>query len=323
MNSFGKRLIFTIFGSSHSAAIGGVIDGFPSGISINKNHIQETLNRRNPKLFGTTERKEVDEFQWLTNFNDGHSTGLPIAFLLHNKEMRPKDYNFEITPRPGHADFTQISKFGKYADISGGGQSSGRMTAPLVIAGAIAKHIIPEINIKAEIIEIGGKKEYSQILEQAHKQGDSLGGIVQITASNIPIGLGEPFFDSLESLVSHLFFSIPGVKGIEFGAGFKAASMFGSEFNDIFSDKFGKTTTNNSGGINGGITNGNNLFVRVAFRPPSSIGIEQKTINTETNQQTSIKIEGRHDTCFVPRTLPILESALALVLADLFLINKK
>ncbi len=322
MNSFGRKLVFTIFGSSHSAAIGGVLDGFPAGIKVNTAQIQEVLDRRNPNLFGTTERKEVDEIHWLTNFNNGYSTGLPIAFLLNNKNVRKKDYDFEITPRPGHADFSQVSKFGKYADISGGGQASGRLTAPLVIAGTLAKHIIPDININTEIIEIGGKKEYSQKLEQAYQQGDSLGGIVQITASNMQVGLGEPFFDSVESLVSHLFFSIPGVKGIEFGAGFNSAKMLGSEFNDTFSDKFGKTKTNNAGGINGGITNGNDLIVRVAFRPPSSIGIEQKTINTETNQQTSIKIGGRHDSSYVPRTLPILESALALVLADLFLLNK-
>jgi chorismate synthase len=323
MNSFGRKLVFTIFGTSHSVAIGGVLDGFPSGIFIDTNLIQETLDKRNPNLFGTTQRKEIDEIQWLTNFNNGHSTGASIAFLLRNKDANPNDYHFDITPRPGHADFSQISKYGKYADISGGGQASGRMTAPLVIAGALARFIIPEISISAEIIEIGGKKEYSQILEQAYQQGDSLGGIVQITATNIPAGLGEPFFDSVESLVSHLFFSIPGVKGIEFGAGFNSAKMLGSEFNDTFSDKFGKTSTNNAGGINGGITNGNDLIIRVAFRPPSSIGIEQKTINTETNQQTSIKIRGRHDSSYVPRTLPILESALALVLADFFLINKK
>ncbi|OGU61616.1 MAG: hypothetical protein A2X64_04825 [Ignavibacteria bacterium GWF2_33_9] len=317
MNSFGKNIKFQIFGESHGHSIGGILDGIPSGLEIDFDLIKSNLAKRRCNAFGTTTRKEPDEISFLSGVKDGFTTGTPIAFALPNKLHQPSDYHFEVTPRPGHSDFTQIAKYGKFADISGGGHSSGRLTTPLIVAGSIAQMLMPEITFSAKIEEIGGTQNWDELLRATTDAGDSLGGIVSCTISVIPAGKGEPFFYSIESALSAMMFSIPGVKGIEFGAGFASARMKGSDYNDIITDKSGTTQTNNTAGISGGISNGNDIHFRVAFRPTSSIGKSQKTVNLQTNEITEIKVQGRHDVCFALRTPVILESAAALVILDL------
>ena len=253
----------------------------------------------------------------MSGVKDGYTTGTPIAFSLQNKLHQPYDYNFEETPRPGHSDFTQIAKYGKFADISGGGHSSGRLTASIIVAGSIAQMLLHDIKFSAKIEEIGGKTDWDELLQKTAAEGDSLGGIVSCEISGIPAGKGEPFFYNVESALSAMMFSIPGVKGIEFGAGFRSAGMRGSEYNDEIINKSGKTSTNNTAGISGGITNGNDIYFRVAFRPTSSIGKSQKTVNLKTNEITEIKVGGRHDVCFALRSPVILETAAALVILDL------
>lgn len=323
MNNYLNEINLQIFGSSHSTYIGGVINGIPSGLEINVSEINDSVKARKGGNSGTTSRVERDEIIWMTGIVNNKTTGLPISFSIENKNVKPQDYSFEITPRPGHADFTQIKKYGQYADISGGGQSSGRMTLVLVIAGQIARRIIPNIIVKATIIEIGGTSDYDELIEKTQNEGDSLGGIVECVVQNVPVGLGEPFFDSVESVLSHILFSIPGVMGVEFGAGFSSAKMKGSEFIDIIFDKEGKTKTNNSGGINGGISNGNDIIFRVAFRPPASIQKPIETIHLTTGEKVSLQIGGRHDVSYVLRTPIIIESVAYLTIADFFLRTKK
>lgn len=317
MNSFGQKIRFQIFGESHSHSVGGILDGIPPGLKIDFEKIQSNLDRRRCDSFATTPRKETDEVQFFSGIKNGITTGTPIGFALQNKAHQPEDYHFEKTPRPGHSDFTQMAKYGEFADISGGGHSSGRLTTPLIVAGSIAQMLIPSISIKAKIEEIGGKKDWDKLLKQTAEEGDSLGGIVGCTISGLPVGIGEPFFWSVESALSQMMFSIPGVKAIEFGAGFRSASMLGSEYNDQITDKSGKTATNNTAGISGGITNGNDIYFRLAFRPTSSIKKTQLTIDLETGDKVEIKVEGRHDVCYCLRTPVIVEAATALVIADL------
>ncbi len=324
MNKFGRLYSLEIFGESHSFATGGIIDGCPSGLDFDKDFISQSLLDRKGNSFATTPRKEDDRLITLSGVKNGKTTGTPISFYILNKSYESKDYNFEETPRPGHADFTQLMKYGKNADISGGGHSSGRLTLPLVVAGSVSllllKKLFPNIKIQAEIKEIGGQVDYNELLVETVKRGDSLGGIVLCKISNIPVGIGEPFFDSVESVISHLIFSIPGVKGIEFGAGFASAKMFGSEMNDEILNQTGQTKTNNAGGIVGGITNGNDIIFNVAFRPPASIKLPQKTINLNSNLEENITIKGKHDVCYVLRTKTIIESTVAIALVDLLML---
>lgn len=323
MNNILNEINLQIFGSSHSPFIGGVINGIPAGFKINLREISEAVTIRKGGKTGTTKRIESDEIIWMSGLKNDTTTGLPIGFSIENRNIKKEDYNFEKTPRPGHADFTQIKKFGENADISGGGQSSGRMTIVLVIAGQIAQIIIPNIKAEASIKEIGGLGEYDDLILSTQKEGDSLGGIVECKVSNVPVGLGEPFFDSIESVLSHMIFSIPGVKGIEFGAGFASAKMKGSQFNDEIISKEGRTITNNCGGINGGISNGNDIVFRVAFRPPASVQKPVKTVNLEDGKKVTLNIGGRHDVSYVLRTPIIIESVTYLVLADFYLRAKK
>lgn len=323
MNSILNDIKLQIFGSSHSEFIGGILDGIPPNIQIDFDQINSAIAKRKGGTKGTTTRIEQDEVIWMSGLTNNTTTGLPIAFAVRNTNQNPTDYNFKQTPRAGHADFTQSIKFGNNADLSGGGQASGRMTLILVIAGQIARFVIPSIVATAQIVEIGGQKDYTSILEQAEIEGDSLGGIVECTVSNVPAGLGEPFFDSVESILSHLAFSIPGTKGIEFGVGFFAAKMKGSEYVDAYLDNKGRTFSNNSGGINGGITNGNDVIFRIAFRPTSSFRKNRQSIDINTSKQVEIDIKGRHDTCFVLRTPIIVESIAYLAFADMWLRNKK
>ncbi|MGB9701632.1 MAG: chorismate synthase [Candidatus Kapaibacteriota bacterium] len=321
MNSFGRLFKVQIFGESHSKGIGAIIDGCPSGIELDYDLIYNNLLLRKGDSFATTPRKEEDKVVFFSGVKNGKTTGTPISFVIENKNIVESKINLKETPRPGHADFTQISKYGNNADISGGGHSSGRLTTALVVAGTIAQSIIPKISFNCEIDEIGGEKDYDELLSNIAEKGDSLGGIVKCKINGVPAGLGEPFFDSIESNLSHILFSIPGVKGIEFGAGFNAAKMLGSEMNDELINIKGKTKTNNSGGIVGGITNGNEIIFRVAFRPPSSIKLKQKTVNLITEEINEIAISGRNDICYVLRTPIIIECVAAISIVDFMLLE--
>ncbi len=322
MNSFGRIFRISIFGESHGKAVGVTVDGCPAGLALSPADFEADLSRRKSGAKGTTPRKETDLPALISGVYEGKTTGAPLTILFENANIKPSDYNNLVKlPRPGHADFVAVKKFGGFADYSGGGHFSGRLTLALVATGVIAKKLISPITINAQIIEAGGNKNIEEAVENAVKSSDSIGGIVECKAVNMPVGLGEPFFDAIESLISHLVFAIPAIKGIEFGSGFEAAKMRGSLHNDPIISPEGTTKTNNSGGINGGITNGNDLVFRVAIKPTSSIGLAQQTFNFETNKVEELKIVGRHDACIALRMPPIIEAATAIVLADLMLLE--
>ena len=324
MNSFGRIFRISIFGESHNHYMGISIDGIPSGISLKETDFTEDMDRRRPARKGTTPRKEADLPLVVSGTYEGCTTGAPLTILFENENVHSWDYaKFEAQPRPGHSDFTASAKYNFFNDPRGSGHFSGRLTAPLVAAGVVAKKILGNIRVQAEVTEVGGKKEgWNELLDQAIREGDSLGAIVECRCSNMPVGLGEPFFDSCESILSHLIFSIPGVRGIEFGDGFAAAAMKGSEHNDPFIDNNGNTSSNGAGGINGGISNGNEIVFRVAFKPTSSIAKPQQTFNFITGEMESLEIKGRHDVCFALRTPVIVEAVAAIALADLTLQNQ-
>lgn len=320
MNSFGNLFKVQLFGESHGAAIGVVIDGVPSGVAIDRADFAHDLARRAGGKKGGTPRVEEDSIHFLSGVFNGYSTGTPIAIIVNNLNTRSEDYeNLKDTPRPGHADFVSLKKFNGYADPRGGGHHSGRVTLALVIAGVIAKKITSTIEYSAEIVSIGGESSWESKLEEALSKGDSLGGIIECTIENIPAGLGNPFFDSVESLLSHIIFAIPGIRGVEFGDGFAASSMWGSEHNDPIVDSSGKTARNASGGINGGISNGNPVKFRVAVKPTSSISIPQNSYNFKSGKVEPLLVEGRHDTSFALRVPVILEAVSAIVFANLTL----
>lgn len=322
MNTFGRIFRISIFGESHGTAIGVVVDGCPAGIPITEEMFLPDLSRRRSGAVGTTPRIENDVPKIVSGVFQNRSTGAPICIQFANTNTRSDDYSHLVKhPRPGHADFTAHNKYHGFNDLRGGGHFSGRITLSLVAAGVIAKQIINPVSISSEILEIGGKADYQDILNQAIANHDSLGGIIQCTANSIPVGLGEPFFDSVESVLSHLIFSIPAIKGIEFGAGFSAAKMRGSQHNDCITDTNGQTITNNAGGINGGISNGNPLVFRVAVKPTSSIGKSQDTFNFENQLVEELQINGRHDSCIALRIPVVVEAATAVVLADLMLVR--
>ena len=324
MNSFGRLFRISIFGESHGNSIGVTIDGCPAGLMLKESDFELDLSRRKSGNKGTTPRKEDDIPKVLSGILNEHTTGAPITIIFENKNTRHEDYSrMRETPRPGHADFVSSQKFGGFEDYRGGGHFSGRLTLALVTAGVIAKKLLHPINLSAKLIEAGGNKDIEKAIDKAVEENDSIGGIIEMIASGIPSGLGEPFFDSFESMIAHLVFAIPATKGIEFGTGFQAAKMKGSEHNDNFISQSGKTKTNNSGGINGGISNGNNIVFRVAIKPASSISLVQKTINMKSGEMTDLKIEGRHDLCIALRVPPVLEAATAIVLTDLMLLENK
>ena len=318
MNSFGKFFRVSIFGESHGKLVGILLDGVPSGIPLQEEDLMEDLNRRKSGAAGTTPRKE-DDFPLIKSGTfDGYTTGAPILIEFENRNTRSRDYTeLRKTPRPGHADFTAFRKFGGYEDYRGGGHFSGRLTTGVVAAGAIAKKIIAPATVAASILEVGGNSNIEEAVKRAVEEKDSIGGIVECRINNLPSGAGEPFFDSFEAVISHMVFSIPAIKGIEFGAGFAAAKMKGSEHNDNFISKDGKTETNHAGGINGGITNGNEVVFRVVVKPTSSTHKSQHTINFATNKIQELNIEGRHDTCIALRVPVVLEAATAIATADL------
>ena len=320
MNSFGTLLRISIFGESHGDLVGVTIDGCPAGIKIEMEEFNTDLSRRKSGKIGTTPRKEPDRPEFVSGFYKEHTTGAPITILFHNQNKRSGDYNdFLSTPRPGHADFTAFRKFGGYNDYRGSGHFSGRLTLGLVAAGVIAKKIIFPVFVNAQIIEAGGSSDIDQAVQKAIQRQDTIGGIIECTAENLPIGLGEPFFNPVESMISHLIYAIPAIKGVEFGSGFQAASMYGSQHNDALVNQEGKTETNHAGGINGGITNGNDLVFRTAVKPPSSTPAKQKTLNMKTGNLEELKVTGRHDVCIALRIPVIIEAAAAFVLADFML----
>jgi len=351
-NSYGKIFKLTTFGESHGTAIGGIIDGCPAGLELNLDAVQLDLDRRRPGQSDlTTPRNESDKVEWLSGIFEGKSTGTPIAFIIYNKDYRSRDYSdIKDVFRPSHADFVYAEKYG-IRDYRGGGRSSARETASRVAAGGIAKQLLGnrEIQIRAFVNQIGkikadldpntinldtpenelrcpdekASKKMRSLLEQTKAEGDTLGGVITCIVKNVPTGWGEPVFDKLHAELGKAMLSINAVKGFEIGSGFGAVEMMGSEHNDSFekTEKGVRTTTNFSGGIQGGISNGMDIVFRVAFKPVASIAKAQKTIS-DKGEDRNIEVKGRHDPCVVPRAVPIVEAMAALVLADFELRNR-
>jgi len=325
MNRFGTLFNVQIFGESHGACVGITIDGCPAGLSLQVADFVEDMERRKGgQQKGTTPRQEDDIPIIKSGLFNELTTGAPIMMLFENNNTRSGDYEKQrAVPRPGHADFTAHHKFGGFEDYRGGGHFSGRLTAALVGAGVVAKRVLKDIEVKAHIVSIGGETDLEKGLQNAINAKDSVGGIVECVVKGLPLGLGEHFFNSVESLISHAVFAIPAIRGIEFGTGFAAANMFGVEHNDAIVDATGKTKTNHAGGVVGGYTNGNDLVFRIAVKPTSSTPKEQTTLNWETNEQEIFSVKGRHDLCIALRVPVVLEAVTAIVLADLMLIDQK
>lgn len=332
MNSFGKIFRISIFGESHGPTVGINIDGCPAGLALSVSDFDSDIERRKGGLQkGTTSRKEDDIPVFLSGIFNGKTTGAPLTIIFENNNIRSVDYEKQRnTPRPGHADFVAGKKFGGFEDYRGGGHFSGRLTVCLVAAGVIAKKILAltqvnntPINCHATIVEVGGEKDMEVALQKAIDTNDSIGGIIECKVDGLPIGLGEPFFDSAESLLSHAVFAIPAIKGIEFGAGFAAATMKGSEHNDALENTGGKTLTNHAGGIVGGLTNGNQLVFRVVVKPTSSTPKVQQTLNVESGKIEKFSVKGRHDLCIALRVPVVLEAVTACVLVDLLMREQK
>ncbi len=352
-NVLGERFTMITFGESHGKCIGVVVDGCPAGLPLQESDIQSKLDLRKPgQSIVTTQRREEDKVEILSGVFNGYTTGAPICMLIWNKDVDSKPYDIiKSKPRPGHADYPAYVKYKGFNDYRGGGRFSGRLTAAFVMAGALAEKLLRYtlgIEVFAYTKEIGGismsrdavddldeikRNRYSnevrcpdsntamlmkEAIVKARQEGDSLGGIVECIALNVPIGLGEPIFGALESDISRAMFAIPAVKGVEFGSGFRAARLKGSEHNDPYIIKDGKvvTLTNNAGGIIGGLSNGMPLLFRVAFKPASSIAKAQRTVDIERMSDSEIIVPGRHDPCVVPRAVPVVESMVAVVLAD-------
>jgi chorismate synthase len=348
-NSLGKLFTITSFGESHGRCVGVTIDGCPAGLPLVEDDIQKEVDKRRPGAsVASTRRAEEDRVEILSGVYNGHTTGAPICLLVWNRDVDSSGY--EITrflPRPGHADYTAFIKYGEFNDFRGGGRFSGRITATFVMAGAIAKKLLNLIGVEvlAHTVEIGGIKaetkgpdeirrnaetdplkcadpkatrEMVLAVEKAREEGDSVGGVIEGMALNVPVGLGEPVFDTLEGDLAKALFAVPAVKGVEFGSGFSAAGKRGSENNDPFTIKNDKivTVTNNAGGILGGISNGMPIVLRVAVKPTPSISRSQETVDIKKRQSTSLEIKGRHDTCIVPRAVPVVESMMAVTLCD-------
>ncbi len=322
MNSWGDIFRVTIWGESHGAQVGVSIDGVPAGIMLCEEDFVADLDRRRAGAAGTTPRKEGDVPHIVSGVYNGYTTGSPLTIEFLNENTRSGDYKNLIThPRPSHADWVAQKKWNGYNDPRGGGHFSGRITLGLVAAGVVAKKILGQsVEFLTEITEIGGecnKDKFADVIEQARMAQDSIGGVVECRVKGVEVGLGEPFFDSAESLMAHLLFSVPAVKGVEFGDGFEVARKRGSENNDCIVDADGTTATNHAGGIVGGITNGNDIVARVAVKPTPSISCEQSTFNFEAGRVEPLVIKGRHDVCITLRAAVVIESAIAIALADL------
>ena len=322
MNSWGDRFRLSIWGESHGQQVGVSIDGVPAGIALSEEDFTADLERRRAGAAGTTPRKESDTPHIVSGVYNGFTTGSPLTIEFLNENTRSGDYrNLTIHPRPSHADWVAQQKWGGYNDPRGGGHFSGRITLGMVAAGVVAKKILgEEVKFSTDIIEIGGsrdKEQWDAIISSAQQSQDSVGGVVECRVQGVKAGLGEPFFDSVESLAAHLLFSVPAVKGVEFGAGFEAARMRGSEHNDPIISADGTTATNHAGGIVGGMTNGNEIVARVAVKPTASIAQPQQTLNLESGKVEELVIKGRHDVCITLRAAVVAEAALAIALADL------
>lgn len=328
MNAFGRLFRVNIFGESHGESVGINIDGCPAGLPLTVEDFMVDIERRKGGTQkGTTPRKEDDLPIFKSGVFNGRTTGAPLTIMFENKNTRSGDYEKQrAVPRPGHADFVAHEKFGGFEDFRGGGHFSGRLTVALVAAGVIAKKLLAAVGagipVRASLLEIGGEMDLEKGLQKAIDAKDTIGGIVECRVEGLPIGLGEPFFDSVESVLSHAVFAIPAIRGIEFGTGFLAARMFGSQHNDPIEDSSGRTRTNHAGGIVGGITNGNELVFRIAVKPTSSTPKEQLTLNWETGEQETFSVKGRHDLCIALRVPVVLEAVTALVLADLLLLEQ-
>lgn len=334
MNRYGTNFRISLFGESHGILIGVVLDGVPAGIPLTEADFLPDLARRKSGARGTTPRKEDDLPEIVSGVCDGHTTGAPLTIVFRNNNTHSGDYaSFRDIPRPGHSDFVAGVKYHAFNDIRGGGHFSGRLTLCLVAAGVVAKKLLGQIRIESRITALGGipaptskptpadgqitgYEPWDTLLEEVIRANDSIGGVIECTCTNVPIGLGEPFFDSLESQLAHLAFSIPATRGIEFGDGFRAASMRGSQHNDCFTDREGHTLTNGAGGINGGISNGNPIVFRIAVKPTSSISCEQTSFNFTTGQMETFRVKGRHDACIALRCPVIVEAIAAIALAD-------
>ena len=317
MNTFGTIFRITIFGESHGLSIGICIDGCPPGLPLSESDFVADLDRRRPGARGTTTRHEDDSPEIVSGVYSGYTTGAPLTILFANKNQRSGDYDhLRHRPRPGHADFVAAKRYRGFNDPRGGGHFSGRLTLALVAAGVVAKKLLDGINISASLIEAGGQSDIAAAVDAAMQVGDSIGGLVECRAQNIPLGWGEPFFNSVESVISHLAFAIPAIKGIGFGSGFEAARMKGSQHNDAIISKDGKTATNNAGGISGGLTNGNELLFRVAVKPTSSITKQQHSLNIKSGKTEALEVKGRHDACIALRVPVVVEAITAIALAD-------
>jgi chorismate synthase len=325
LNSFGRIFRISIFGESHGESVGIVVDGCPAGLPLTiEDFLPDLERRKGGTQKGTTPRQEEDLPIFKSGIFNHKTTGAPVTILFENKNIRSSDYERQrAIPRPGHADFVAHQKFGGHEDYRGSGHFSGRLTVALVAAGVIAKKLLKTVQITSSILEIGGEKNLEKGLQRAIDAKDSIGGIIECRATGLPVGLGEPFFDSAESLLSHLVFSIPAVRGIEFGTGFAAARMFGSEHNDAIENMNGKTKTNHAGGIVGGLTNGNELVYRISIKPTSSTPQQQNTLNWETEKIETVSVKGRHDLCIALRVPVILEAVTAIVLADLLMLEQQ
>ena len=321
MNTFGRKFRVSIFGESHGELIGVVLDGVPAGLELSEQDFEQDILRRKSGAKGTTPRIEDDMPQIVSGVFEGHTTGAPLTIVFKNKNTKSSDYElFAAMPRPGHADLTAALKWDDCQDPRGGGHFSGRLTLPVVAAGVVAKKVLedatmlddtPFSGVEAQIVEMGD-------MEEAMSEGDSVGALVECIVPDIDPGYGEPFWDSVESLIAHAIFAIPGVRGIEFGDGFDAAKMRGSEHNDPIGPD-GRPLKNGAGGVNGGITNGAPIVFRVAFKPTSSIRKAQQTFNFETGEMDTLEVKGRHDVCFALRTPVVVEAMTAIVLANLVL----
>jgi len=325
MNHFGNLFSVSIFGESHGEGLGMLIDGCPAGMPLStEDFIEDTTRRKGGTQKGVTPRQEEDLPLFKSGLFNGKTTGAPLMLLFENKNTRSGDYEKQRAfPRPGHADLVAHHKYGGFEDFRGGGHFSGRLTLCLVAAGVVAKKMLNGIQVNAKVISIGGDADLERGLQKAIDQKDSVGGLVECRVTGLPLGLGEPFFDSVESLLAHAVFAIPAVRGIEFGTGFRAAEMYGVEHNDPIQDIQGTTATNHAGGIVGGITNGNELVFRIAIKPTSSTPKDQFTYNWETDQMDTFAVRGRHDLCIALRVPPVLEASAAMVLADLMLREQK
>lgn len=331
-STFGKNIKISVWGQSHSPAIGVTIDGIRAGEKIDAEKLQQFMDRRAPgKDRFSTPRKEADKVEFLSGLVDSHTCGAPISAMIENTNTRSQDYDkLRDVPRPSHSDYPAYVRHNASNDVAGGGHFSGRLTAPICIAGGIAKQLLEKegIIVSAQIKSIGGETDLDkayQIIDRARESQDSVGGIIECTVTGLPVGIGDPMFDGMENRISQAIFAIPAIKGIEFGNGFECANLFGSQNNDEFymdGDRV-RTRTNNHGGILGGLTSGEDLVFRVAVKPTPSIGKEQNSVSLSLGEDTNLKITGRHDPCIVPRAVVCIEAAAAIAIYDAYLDYRK